>query len=307
MIKYICKCLKECEKRFNNIIYYGGAYCVECIKQNRVDKIRNTCKERYGVVNPSQLQDVKDKKNETYDKHFGCHPLQSKEIQDKRSALYMEKHGYKNPAQNPEVKEKIKETFIEKYGGHPMFDDTIKTKVKDTCFEKYGGYPGENELVKQKMVNTFNEKYGCDHPLQVPDILEKSFINAKKYKKYTLPSGKIINIQGYEHFALDIIFKTYTEEQILTQRKDIPRIQYIADNKTKYYFPDIFISSENRIIEVKSSWTYKKDLDKNKLKEKYTIDSGYKFEFWIFDRCGNRIYAKDDNTFTADIAKDSYI
>jgi hypothetical protein len=294
MIHYTCRCSKECNKGFNFIIYYGGAYCKECVNKNKAEKMRNTCTERYGVINPSQLQEIKDKKNETYDKHFGCHPLQSKEIQEKRAALHMEKYGCVNPGQRPEIKEKIKKAFNEKYDGHPMFDEIIKEKVKETCLQKYGvSSPAQNVDVRNKMKQTTKENYGVEYAAQSVEIMEKLQKTGKKYKNYTLPSGKIILIQGYEHFALNILLQQYSEDQIITERGKVPRILYSFNDKEKYYFPDMFIPSKNKIIEVKSTWTYSKDLDKNTAKWNATREKGYVCEVWIFSPKGERIKEED--------------
>ena len=104
-----------------------------------------------------------------------------------------------------------------------------------------------------------------------------------------MPIGNVRNIQGYEHYALRDLLKIYKEDEIITLRKDIPRIPYIFNSKNKYYFPDIYIPHENKIIEVKSTWTYKRDLDINKLKSEATINSGYNYETWIYDDKGNKI------------------
>lgn len=103
-----------------------------------------------------------------------------------------------------------------------------------------------------------------------------------------MPSGEVRNIQGYEHFALDILLKEYNEEQIKTDRTDMPNITYTFNDKTKRYFPDIYIPYKNLIIEVKSDWIYNKQFELNKIKEKYTKEYGYTYEVWIFDRKGNR-------------------
>lgn len=51
----------------------------------------------------------------------------------------------------------------------------------------------------------------------------------------------------------------------------------------KQYFPDIMILSENKIIEVKSNYTYKLHLIKNIMKALATRKTGFSFEFWIYD------------------------
>jgi hypothetical protein len=42
------------------------------------------------------------------------------------------------------------------------------------------------------------------------------------------------------------------------------------------------VKSENKIIEVKSSYTYSKELIKNILKSLATRKLGFEFEFWIY-------------------------
>ena len=61
------------------------------------------------------------------------------------------------------------------------------------------------------------------------------------------------------------------------------------NNKNHYHFPDIYISRENKIIEVKSTWTYQLHLEKNIQKQKYAKEQNYKYEFWIFNKKGELI------------------
>ena len=64
----------------------------------------------------------------------------------------------------------------------------------------------------------------------------------------------------------------------------MPEIKYFLNGKQKRYYPDIWIKSENIIIEVKSDYTYKKDLIKNILKALATRKLNYNFEFWVYDK-----------------------
>jgi hypothetical protein len=104
-----------------------------------------------------------------------------------------------------------------------------------------------------------------------------------------MPSGEVRRVQGYEPFALDDLLKVYTEEQIITQRKRIPRISYSIDSKKCYYFPDIYIPHENKIIEVKSTWTININPDVIDYKGKATEAAGYIYELWCFNAKGERI------------------
>ena len=57
---------------------------------------------------------------------------------------------------------------------------------------------------------------------------------------------------------------------LITSKKDVPKIWYSdIDGKKHRYYCDIYIPSENKIIEVKSTWTYKKELHMNILKSEH--------------------------------------
>ena len=212
------------------------------------------------------LKEIKDKKEETSIKNYGMHPKKTEGVQAKYRQTCLERYNTDNTAKTIEVRDKIKETFIEKYGGHPMHNEIVKSKVRNTCLERYG----------------------C-HPAQRSEIQEQIQKSGKTYKCYTMPSGEIRKIQGYEHFALDILVKEYTEEQIKSNRRDVPRILYESDNKQRYYFPDIYLPHVNLIIEVKSTWIYKKEEERNHIKAAAARAKGYQFEFWIFTNKGVRI------------------
>lgn len=111
---------------------------------------------------------------------------------------------------------------------------------------------------------------------------DKSDKSGKTHKDYMFPSGKIIRIQGYENLALDELVKKFNENDIITNKRDMPKINYNFEDKQKRYYPDIWIKSINKIIEVKSTWTYKRDLVKNKLKEISTKELKFDFEFWVY-------------------------
>jgi hypothetical protein len=82
----------------------------------------------------------------------------------------------------------------------------------------------------------------------------------------------------------------YNEDDIENNRRNVPSIQYILNNKVCYYYPAIYIKSQNLIIEVKSTFTYKKQLVKNIIKSLSVRKSGFNFEFWIYtDKCKNKI------------------
>ena len=107
-----------------------------------------------------------------------------------------------------------------------------------------------------------------------------------------MPSGKQITCQGYEPFALDKLINedNILEEDIVTGCKNVPTIWYNdADGKKHRHYVDIFIPSQNRCIEIKSTWTAKKKQDSVYLKQNAAKELGYKYEIWVYDKKGNRV------------------
>jgi hypothetical protein len=196
--------------------------------------------------------------------------------------------------QNEKTKEKYKEICLEKYGTeNPFSNEEIKEKIKETCLEKYGTEnPMQNEKTKEKFKETCLEKYGVEHPHQNANIMDKCSKNAYKLKEYTLPSGKTIKLQGYEYFAFDELLKTENipEEEISNGCKNVPVIWYEDAQKMKHrHYVDIFISSQNRCIEVKSTWTAEKKKDNIFLKQQFAKELGYKYEIWVYNQKGERV------------------
>lgn len=95
---------------------------------------------------------------------------------------------------------------------------------------------------------------------------ENTAKNSFQFKDYILPSKKTIRIQGYENIALDELLLTIKEDDIILSKRNMPKIKYILKNKKHRYYPDIYIPSQNKIIEIKSHYTYKSNLIKNNIK-----------------------------------------
>lgn len=109
-------------------------------------------------------------------------------------------------------------------------------------------------------------------------------IRESSYRKhYKIEIGdEQVTVAGYERFVIPELLKKYQREDIKIGF-EIKPIKYKFEGKTKNYHPDIFIVSENKIIEVKSSYTFKADKDKNLAKQKACKEQGYDFEFHIWD------------------------
>ncbi len=272
-------------------------YGVEHTSKNKIiqEKIKNTIKEKYGVNHILQNEYFKNKARQTLISNYGVDtPMKSEEIKNKVKETLISNYGVDTPMKSEEIKNKVKETLISNYGvDTPLKSKIVKQKSKETCLKKYGvNYVLQSEEIKDKSKKTCLEKYGVEHPLQNSEIAENSSKNAYSKKVYTFPSGRQEFIQGYENFALDeLLQKNKIEENnIITSRKLVPKVWYndITGKKHRHYV-DIFIPSQNKCIEVKSTWTSKKKKDCLLLKQQAAKDLGYEYEIWIYDAKANKV------------------
>ena len=360
------KCI-SCDETFTKTfrqLYVSNGYCVTHTKTNSKLKYNQTCFKNYGVDNPLQNKEVREKVKQSCKSKYGVeHPLQNKEIREKVKQSCKTKYGVEHPLQNKEIREKVKQsclnkygveyifqsqeikekikqsnkerygfecclqnlevrkkskkTFLQKYGvENPSQNEEIKNKKKQTCFKNYGvENPLQNEIIKNKSISTCLDKYGVEYYLQSNEkkqksistcldkygveyntqsitIHEKQIKNAYKLKDYKLPSGNMIKLQGYEHFAFEDLLQkeNIPEEEIKNGCKNVPIIWYNDENGRRHrHFVDIFIPSQNRCIEVKSTWTAEKKKDNIFQKQKTAKENGYLYEIWVYNQKGERV------------------
>lgn len=141
------KCL-ACGKptKFNNLITGYNTYCSkECANhsQARIDKIKQTTNERYGVSCIFKRNDIREK----------C----------------------EKAANAPEARAKAKQTCLKHYDvEHPMHSDKVKQKIKQTCLEKYNvEYTFQSKEMRDKSKQTCLDKYGVDHPWKSTQLRQK--------------------------------------------------------------------------------------------------------------------------------------
>jgi hypothetical protein len=164
--------------------------------------------------------------------------------------------------------------------------NSMITEHKKTMLSKYGvtNYSYTKEF-KQQCISSSLERYGVEHPMQYPEIYSRSKKGRYKFKHYTWPSGNVSEVQGYEPYALDILLETFTESDIVVEKTAMPEIwYYLSDGiKRHRYFPDIWIPSNNKFIEVKSVYTWNLDKESLYYKSKGIKDLGFLFEIWIIE------------------------
>lgn len=168
-----------------------------------------------------------------------------------------------------------------------MFTDRVKRKAKDTFFGKYGSWKERNIYLNKK----FQEKYGdgLTGAMQVGDFFHTQQESGFKLKTVVI-DGMSVKYRGYELKALQTLLSEGYDISDIVIGKGVPTIRYSFDGRdNRVYYPDIFIPKDNRIIEVKSIWTYRRHLDMNLAKEKAVKDAGYIFSFYIMDEDGRKL------------------
>ena len=287
-----CNCENIFSKPFRQLVKING-YCENCSKENGKTKILETNLKKYDVDNVMKLQEFKDKQKLTMTNKYGVeHISQLESIKLQKREKSIEKYGTAYTLQSPEIRNKIKQTNLQKYGvENPQQNIEIKNKTYATNTIKYGSkHPLNNIDIKKKIIQTNLEKYGVSHHSQNAEIAEYMLKSSYNKKIYTLPSGKKITYQGYENFAFDelLFIEKINEEDIITDRKLVPEIWYNDINNKKHrHYVDIYIKSQNRCVEVKSTWT---NQNKNNVLEKKdaAIGLGYKYDIWIYDKKKNK-------------------
>ena len=266
--------------------------CARCKGKGTAEAARKTFIARYGVTNPSKSDLVKNRIRNTFTEKYGdgvTNPMHVPRFIQAIKDTNIARYGTATPQTLKWVQEKYKTTAMLRHGcERPQQHTSVRRKTMDTCMDRLGvPYPQQNSSVREKTVGVCMEKYGVTNVSQDPGVHDKIVKSARRRKVYTLPSGKQVVVQGYEPFALDLLLTQYSEELIYIGTDKKPRIQYTdRTGAVHYYFPDIFIPTENLIIEVKSKWTYYSALETNFLKRDACCAAGYQFKFMVFNERG---------------------
>lgn len=186
------------------------------------------------------------------------------------------RRGYGKNPHIPTSKEREKISERMKVN-NPMFNPKTVIQVGKTQRENGGGrLPFNSEVSISRSLESRFDKYKTFSP--------KSRLF--RSKDYVMPDGKIVHIQGYENKALDILFKTHAQHDIVVCGKK-HRFEYVLNNKIRRYYPDVYIPDKRLYIEVKSNYTYQISLEKNLTKRRAVETAGFMFQFWILDVKGN--------------------
>jgi hypothetical protein len=278
-------------KKFHILFKTKIFKCKKCCIKDGLVKQQETFFKKYSVTNISNLEEIKNKKIKTCLEKYGVdNPAKSQIVKDKMLVTLTQKY---NMIPKKILSEEDKNNkLIEKYGTINFRNsEIIKNKIKNTCIEKYGvDHISKSKHVQEIKTKNNLEKYGCEFTSQIPEIAEKITKSGFRLREFIFPSGKIVKVQGYEPFALrDLIeIEKINENCIITGCTNVPEIWYNDKLGKKHrHYVDIYIPSQNRCIEIKSSWTIKKE--NVFLKQNAAKELGFNYEIWVYNDKGNTI------------------
>ena len=259
----------------------GSGGCKACASEKR----QKTNLERYGYscfLENSNRENLK----QTWKKILGVeNPFQNEKVNEQLKRTNLERYGVENVSSNENIKNKKKLKCLEKFGVENAYQSAEKKlKIKQTNIERFGvEHQINNVLISDKIKQTMVMKYGVEYALQNIDLRNKQVNSSFNYKNFILSTGKVIKLQGYEPQVLNFILvnKIFSENDFDFDSK--LSISYF--NKTnRKYFPDFYLPLRNLIIEVKSFYTFFKDLEANMIKRQKCLDLGYNYNFYIWDK-----------------------
>lgn len=136
-----------------------------------------------------------------------------------------------------------------------------------------------------KFESTCMELYGVRNVSHLSEVMEKIVKSGYTRKTYILKSGREIKVQGWEPEALDYLLEEkQVDEKELVFGCEIPSIPYEdVDGKQRVYFPDFYLKSIDCLVEVKSFYTFLKDLETNYCKWKSVLNHGHRFRLILLD------------------------
>lgn len=245
-IKKCQYCGKEAEFKSFYLGYKDICDSKECKHKHRIETVKKTNLEKYGVENISQLASIKTKKTETVFKHYGVYDYLNSE-QNKHN-MYDENGVQK--ARSKEANEKRKQTLLERYGTNDTFSISDgrekanskegREKAKQTLLKNFGvTTTWKLQKTKDTIKNTNLEKYGETCYFKTDEFKEK--LKEHNIEKYG--TQWFVNTDEYKEKYKETCLKKYGVE-FFTQSS-----VYLEKAKETYrekYDSDFYMSSELR-------------------------------------------------------------
>lgn len=222
-------------------LVYRKYCCSKCaaLSKERNEKYKDTCINKYGVENPLQLDDIRNK---------ALINAQSEKSKIKRKNTNIERYGGTGLG-SIKIANKIKSTIQEKYGmSYPIQNKNIKNKIQNTIKQKYNSdWIVTSEEFKEKSKITCIERYGVDNYRKTKENIEKSH-SADSINKciITKRNNNSFNISKTENETYNILINFFGKDNVITQYK----------SKEYPFCCDFYIKTISLYIECNYHWTH---------------------------------------------------
>jgi hypothetical protein len=299
-----------------NALVERGRRCPQCAPIRRAE----TNVAKYGCANAAAAPAIKRKIEETLEKNNGGghHHMKrpARERPERRSRGGHRAAGRRDvvacvAAATPLQRD---ETMMATHDGleYAFRSDEALANGRAACGLKYGAkFPVQSAIVRETMKANSRENFGCDHPMQnVAEFSRRQYM----LKDYTFPSGRGVEVRGYEPQFIDELLKTHSEDEIVVDQCLIPSIRYMRPmepgagyratcaavgareattslscgvERQSVYHPDMRVGQ--RLYEVKCRYTFECEKIRNLAKFQACADQGYELDVVVFNNGGTRI------------------
>lgn len=222
-------------------LVYRKYCCSKCsaLSNERNEKYKDTCINKYGVENPLKLDDIRNK---------ALINAQSEKSKIKRKNTNIERYGGIGLG-SVKISNKIKSTIQEKYNVlYPIQNENIKNKIQNTIKQKYNSdWIVTSKEFKEKSKNTCIEKYGVDNYRKTKENIEKSH-SVESINKciITKHNNNSFNTSKTENETYNTLIEFFGEDNVITQYK----------SKEYPFCCDFYIKTKKLYIECNYHWTH---------------------------------------------------
>jgi very-short-patch-repair endonuclease len=234
LAKDACKACKGKKREEISIIKYGVKNPFQ--REDVKDKIRLTNKEKYGVEWACQSEEVKGKiKDSIVEKYGVSSAAKVPEVREKMKATMMERYGVENASQYQEFQDKKIATNMERYGASSYIEsDTGKERIRRTNQEKYGvDNVFQDEGVKSKIKLTHLERRGIEHHMKDPEVAKMAAMRGVQTKKdngdielyHGLSKAEWADIVGYSRSRFTALVNRYGFDYAVDQQPNVSSLE----------------------------------------------------------------------------------
>jgi hypothetical protein len=221
----------------------------------RTATTRATLLREHGVINVSQLEEVKRKKEKASMERYGVtNVLFDPSVQRKRKRTLKRNHGVTVATKSKAIVEKMRATCMERYGGPTSFSDqAVKARAEATVAAGMRD-PVKWEKRQRKTLATNIRRYGVPNPQQNPEVASRTRSASYFARKEVQHNGKTHIMQGAEPEFVSFLKEKHKVPSRRIQLAGLPTIRHSGH---RVHFPDLGVKTAAGLIlfDVKSIFT----------------------------------------------------